>query len=83
MESLRTYRQPVMVYMPPGSELRGGAWVVIDGQINAQQVDTALLALGDIHMSSEAPPLPSASLKPISLAGPGGFACTHCLAQSW
>ena len=38
VENLRTYKQPVMVYMPPGAELRGGAWVVIDGQINAQQV---------------------------------------------
>lgn len=35
VESLRTYRQPVIVYIPPGCELRGGAWVVIDSQINA------------------------------------------------
>ncbi|KAK9790754.1 hypothetical protein WJX73_002279 [Symbiochloris irregularis] len=39
VESLRTYQQPIMVYMPPGAELRGGAWVVIDGQINAHQVE--------------------------------------------
>lgn len=38
VEALRTYRQPVTVYLPPGSELRGGAWVVVDGQINAEQV---------------------------------------------
>lgn len=38
VENLRTYKQPVMVYLPPGAELRGGAWVVIDGQINSQQV---------------------------------------------
>ena len=38
MDALRTYRQPAFIYLPPGSELRGGAWVVIDGQINAQQV---------------------------------------------
>jgi hypothetical protein len=38
VEALRTYRQPVTVYMPPGAELRGGAWVVVDGQINAEQV---------------------------------------------
>lgn len=38
MEALRTYRQPVSVYLPPGAELRGGAWVVVDGQINADQV---------------------------------------------
>lgn len=38
VENLRTYRQPVIVYLPPGAELRGGAWVVVDGQINSQQV---------------------------------------------
>ena len=38
VEALRTYRHPVMVYLPPGAELRGGAWVVVDGQINAAQV---------------------------------------------
>ena len=36
VEALRVYGQPVVVYLPPGTELRGGAWVVIDGQINAQ-----------------------------------------------
>lgn len=41
VENLRTYRHPVIVYLPPGAELRGGAWVVIDGQINAQQVIAA------------------------------------------
>ncbi|CAK0731625.1 hypothetical protein CVIRNUC_000020 [Coccomyxa viridis] len=39
VEALRTYRQPVTVYLPPGAELRGGAWVVVDGQINADQVE--------------------------------------------
>lgn len=38
VENLRTYRQPLIVYLPPGAELRGGAWVVIDGQINSTQV---------------------------------------------
>ena len=42
VESLRTYRQPVIIYLPPGAELRGGAWVVIDGQINAEQVSVVL-----------------------------------------
>ena len=42
MDALRTYRQPAFIYLPPGAELRGGAWVVIDGQINAQQVRCAL-----------------------------------------
>ncbi|KAK9805253.1 hypothetical protein WJX72_008860 [[Myrmecia] bisecta] len=39
VDALRTYRQPVTVYLAPGSELRGGAWVVIDGQINADMVE--------------------------------------------
>ena len=42
VEALRTYRQPVTVYLPPGAELRGGAWVVVDGQINADQVSLPL-----------------------------------------
>lgn len=42
VEQLRTYRQPVIVYLPPGAELRGGAWVVIDGQINSAQVSCLL-----------------------------------------
>ena len=41
MEQLRTYRQPVTIYLPPGAELRGGAWVVIDGQINSDMVSMA------------------------------------------
>ena len=43
VEALRTYRQPVTVYLPPGAELRGGAWVVVDGQINAEQARTPTL----------------------------------------
>ena len=39
MDNLRAYKQPVFVYLPPGCELRGGAWVVIDSQINADQVE--------------------------------------------
>lgn len=39
MENLRTYSRPVFVYLPPGAELRGGAWVVIDGQINSEKVE--------------------------------------------
>lgn len=33
VEQLRRYREPVFVYMMPGSELRGGAWVVVDSQV--------------------------------------------------
>ncbi len=43
VDNLRTYGQPVIVYLPPGAELRGGAWVVIDGQINPAQVTNLVL----------------------------------------
>jgi Carboxyl transferase domain len=36
---LRSYTQPVIVYVPPGCELRGGAWVVVDSQINSDQME--------------------------------------------
>lgn len=39
VDHLRTYKQPAFVYLPPGCELRGGAWVVIDSQINADMVE--------------------------------------------
>lgn len=39
VEELRKYRHPVLVYLPPGSELRGGAWVVIDSQINTAAIE--------------------------------------------
>lgn len=34
VESLNQYDLPVFVYLPPYSELRGGAWVVLDPSIN-------------------------------------------------
>ncbi|KAL1223719.1 Acetyl-CoA carboxylase 1 [Cardamine amara subsp. amara] len=39
VENLRTYRQPVYVYIPKMGELRGGAWVVVDSQINSDYVE--------------------------------------------
>ncbi|XP_019100885.1 PREDICTED: acetyl-CoA carboxylase 1-like [Camelina sativa] len=39
VENLRTYRQPVFVYIPMMGELRGGAWVVVDSQINSDYVE--------------------------------------------
>jgi acetyl-CoA carboxylase carboxyltransferase component len=39
VESLRSYKWPVMVYLPPGCELRGGAWVVLDSQINSDMIE--------------------------------------------
>ena len=40
VENLRAYRHPVFMYIPPGCELRGGAWVVIDSQINPDQIES-------------------------------------------
>ncbi|XP_018652089.1 acetyl-CoA carboxylase [Schistosoma mansoni] len=34
IDSLRRYTKPVFVYLPPNSQLRGGAWVVVDPAIN-------------------------------------------------
>ncbi|XP_078141493.1 acetyl-CoA carboxylase 2 isoform X1 [Centroberyx gerrardi] len=34
VDGLREFRQPVLVYIPPYAELRGGSWVVIDPTIN-------------------------------------------------
>lgn len=56
VEALRTYRQPVTVYLPPGAELRGGAWVVVDGQINADQVCVFSLPAKCVHHWASHPP---------------------------
>ncbi|MEE6508200.1 hypothetical protein FKM82_019789 [Ascaphus truei] len=34
VDSMRVFKQPVLVYIPPHAELRGGSWVVIDASIN-------------------------------------------------
>ncbi|ONK64464.1 uncharacterized protein A4U43_C07F26320 [Asparagus officinalis] len=39
VENLRTYNQPVFVYIPKTGELRGGAWVVVDSKINPDQIE--------------------------------------------
>ncbi|KAH9295974.1 hypothetical protein KI387_039562, partial [Taxus chinensis] len=39
VENLRTYNQPVFVYIPKTGELRGGAWVVVDSKINPDEVE--------------------------------------------
>ncbi|XP_044541396.1 acetyl-CoA carboxylase 2 [Gracilinanus agilis] len=36
VDGLRQYKQPVLIYIPPFAELRGGSWVVIDPTINPQ-----------------------------------------------
>jgi hypothetical protein len=33
------YRHPVFVYLPPGAEVRGGAWVVLDTTINVRCIE--------------------------------------------
>ncbi|KAL0352311.1 UNVERIFIED_CONTAM: Acetyl-CoA carboxylase 1 [Sesamum calycinum] len=39
VENLRTYQQPVFIYIPMMGELRGGAWVVLDSKINPDHVE--------------------------------------------
>lgn len=39
VDSLREYKQPVIVYIPPHAELRGGAWVVVDPTINSRHME--------------------------------------------
>ncbi|EPX74755.1 acetyl-CoA/biotin carboxylase [Schizosaccharomyces octosporus yFS286] len=39
VDALAEYKQPVFVYIPPYSELRGGSWVVVDPTINDKQME--------------------------------------------
>lgn len=39
VDALREFYQPVLVYIPPHAELRGGSWVVIDPTINLQHME--------------------------------------------
>ncbi|XP_004636404.1 acetyl-CoA carboxylase 2 [Octodon degus] len=34
VDGLRQYKQPILIYLPPYAELRGGSWVVLDTTIN-------------------------------------------------
>ena len=34
VDGLRQYKQPILIYIPPYGELRGGSWVVLDSTIN-------------------------------------------------
>lgn len=38
VDALREYEHPVMIYLPPHSELRGGSWVVVDPTINEEKM---------------------------------------------
>lgn len=39
VDALREYRQPVLIYIPPYGELRGGSWVVVDPTINPDHME--------------------------------------------
>ena len=39
VDGLREYQQPVIIYIPPNGELRGGAWVVVDPTINERHME--------------------------------------------
>uniref|UniRef100_A0A8C6Y901 acetyl-CoA carboxylase n=1 Tax=Naja naja TaxID=35670 RepID=A0A8C6Y901_NAJNA len=39
VDSVRQFKQPALVYIPPHAELRGGSWVVIDSTINPLHVE--------------------------------------------
>ena len=39
VDNLRKYRNPVLIYIPPFGELRGGAWVVLDPTINPEKME--------------------------------------------
>jgi acetyl-CoA carboxylase/biotin carboxylase 1 len=39
VDNLRDYNQPVLIYMPPYGELRGGAWAVLDPTINPKKME--------------------------------------------
>ncbi|NWW14247.1 ACAC carboxylase, partial [Oreocharis arfaki] len=39
VDGLREYQQPVLIYIPPQGELRGGSWVVIDPTINPRHME--------------------------------------------
>jgi acetyl-CoA carboxylase/biotin carboxylase 1 len=39
VDALVDYKQPIMVYIPPTGELRGGSWVVVDPTINSDMME--------------------------------------------
>lgn len=39
VDALVDYKQPIMIYIPPTGELRGGSWVVVDPTINPDQME--------------------------------------------
>ncbi|GAV53882.1 hypothetical protein ZYGR_0AK03840, partial [Zygosaccharomyces rouxii] len=39
VDALVDYKQPIMIYIPPTGELRGGSWVVVDPSINKEHME--------------------------------------------
>ncbi|XP_073990346.1 acetyl-CoA carboxylase isoform X3 [Rhodnius prolixus] len=39
VDGLREYTQPIIIYIPPNGELRGGAWAVVDPTINPTHME--------------------------------------------
>ncbi|KAK2176007.1 hypothetical protein NP493_691g01001 [Ridgeia piscesae] len=39
VDTLCEYKQPILIYIPPFGELRGGAWVVLDHKINPEHIE--------------------------------------------
>mmetsp|Transcript_26894 Transcript_26894/g.75704 ORF Transcript_26894/g.75704 Transcript_26894/m.75704 type:complete len:1855 (+) Transcript_26894:1371-6935(+) len=39
VDALREYKHPVFIYIPPKGEIRGGAWVVVDRNINPDCIE--------------------------------------------
>ncbi|ELU03368.1 hypothetical protein CAPTEDRAFT_150877 [Capitella teleta] len=39
VDGLRNYKHPIIIYIPPYAELRGGAWVVLDPKINPDHME--------------------------------------------
>nr|POE78090.1 acetyl-coa carboxylase [Quercus suber] len=40
VDGLVSYRQPILIYIPPFADLRGGAWVIVDTALNPQCMET-------------------------------------------
>ncbi|XP_065216768.1 acetyl-CoA carboxylase isoform X5 [Planococcus citri] len=39
VDELRQYKMPILTYIPPNGELRGGAWAVVDTTINPSYIE--------------------------------------------
>ncbi|KAL1117895.1 hypothetical protein AAG570_004208 [Ranatra chinensis] len=39
VDGLREYKNPILIYIPPNGELRGGAWAVVDPTINPRHME--------------------------------------------